>query len=399
MFSRTASSYGLVVLTLIVSLATGCAPAPVAAPTAAPSKPAPAAAPPASAKDKAPAAAAEGKPAAKQPSTPAEIFAYSGPDRQQILEEGARKEGKVLLYTVMTLDVRARPLANAFQEKYPFITVDIARLGTTEISKRAYEEYQANKYVLDVVESAIDTFVSLKSAGILAKFSSPELSEYTNDFKDPEGYFVADREAPLMFSYNTNLVPEADAPKTYDDLLNPKLKGKLSTNDGNQGLYMLGGMLQMKGEEFVRNLARQEVAVHSLSSDALLALNTTGEVAISFPNSIGNILAAKDKGAPMGLSALDKPAVNQLGYVGVAARAEHPHAAALFADFLLSEAGQKVMVSTGTGGTRKGIQNDYGDYVKEKLNLELMIPQNQYASEQEKWRTLQKTLFTKRSGA
>jgi iron(III) transport system substrate-binding protein len=372
-------------LALVVGMGMACAPAPTAAP-------------PAPAKDKAPAAAAEGKPAAKQPSTPAEIFAYTGPDRQQILEEGARKEGKILLYTTLTVDVRARPLANAFQEKYPFVQVEIARLDSGEISKRAYEEYQANKHVLDIVESSIADHIALKGAGISTKFSSPELSEYTSDFKDPEGFFVADREAPLMFSYNTTLVPESEAPKTYDDLLKPFFKGKLSTNNGNQALYMLGGILHLKGEEFVRNLARQEVTVHSLSSDALLALNTTGEVAVSFPNSIGNVLAPKKKGAPVDLTALDKPVVNQLGYISVASRAPHPHATALFADFLLSEAGQKVMVSTGTGGTRKGIQNDYGSYINEKLNLELMVPQNQFDTELEKWRTLQNSLFTKRAG-
>src|SRR5215470_12941048 len=98
--------------------------------------------------------------------TPAEeVFTYAGPDRQQKLEEGARKEGKILWYTTMILDQRARPLAAAFRKKYPFIDVQIVQLDTGPLMQRAVSEFNAKRFDLDMIEGSIPISLALKRAG------------------------------------------------------------------------------------------------------------------------------------------------------------------------------------------------------------------------------------------
>src|SRR5581483_1385362 len=88
--------------------------------TAACAQAAPAAAP------KPGAAPAAGQPAAGAagPSTIEQLATYDGPDRQQILEEGARKEGKLTWYTSSIRETIGQPMMAAFTKKYPFLQVD-----------------------------------------------------------------------------------------------------------------------------------------------------------------------------------------------------------------------------------------------------------------------------------
>src|SRR5918912_874930 len=82
---------------------------------------APTAATPASTRA-APAAPAAGSVA--KPSTLAELAMYTGPDRQSLLEEGAKQEGQLFWYTTNIVDQIARPLQQGFQAKYPFVKVE-----------------------------------------------------------------------------------------------------------------------------------------------------------------------------------------------------------------------------------------------------------------------------------
>jgi ABC-type Fe3+ transport system substrate-binding protein len=333
--------------------------------------------------------------AAKAPTTPAEIYLYTGPDRKQILEEGARKEGKILWYTSMVVNERAKPLADAFRQQYPFVTVDIVFTDTGAMVTRATEEYRAGKYDLDMVEGSLTAMLPFKDAQIIAKYTSPSFDGIPNEVRDPDGFFVADRETPLGLAVNTQSVPEADVPKSYDDLLDPKWKGKIATNENAQGIAFLGTMLKLKGEEYLRKLAAQDLTVYSLSSRALTELCFSGEAAATFPSSVGHIAVAKKAGTPVTWSSLGQ-APTSLGYVALTSRAPHPHAAMLMADFLLSPEGQKTMASTGEGGTRRGNPNDYGGFEFQRAFMDFIVAQNQYDEEYRKWEQLHKSLFVKR---
>ena len=336
-------------------------------------------------------------PPALAAATPAEdVFAYAAPDRQQKLEEGAKKEGKILWYTTMILDQRARPLAAAFRKKYPFIDVAVVQLDTGPLVQRSVSEFNARKLDLDVVEGNLPVALALKDVGALAKFRSPQMAGLAPAVIDPEGYFVADREVPLGFGYNTTLLPEAQVPKSRDDLLNPVLKGKLSTNDSVQGAIYFGAILREKGEDFVRKLAVQQITVYSnMSSNAVTDLVASGVAVATFPTSVGQVTSIRDKGAPIAWTPLGK-AFTVTGVLGALANSPHPNATALFLDFLISDDGQQTMVSTGEGGTRIGLANRYGGYVFEKQYLDTSIPQAEYLNTIKNWANMFNSIMIKR---
>ncbi|MFC1816907.1 hypothetical protein ACFL0M_13460 [Thermodesulfobacteriota bacterium] len=71
--------------------------------------------------------------APKKPTTLTELALYKGADRQKILEEGAKHEGKLTIYTT---HIANRPFVNAFQKKYPYIKVHVWRASTPKLVPR-----------------------------------------------------------------------------------------------------------------------------------------------------------------------------------------------------------------------------------------------------------------------
>jgi iron(III) transport system substrate-binding protein len=338
-------------------------------------------------------AAAELKPVVQKPIPAEMILTYSGAERQTLLEEGARKEGKVVWLATLNPETRDRITA-AFKLKYPFVNFETARVETVELLKRVVEEYRARKHDIDLVEVSYPGAVGLKMAGNLAKFSSPVLQAIPAAAIDPDRYFFADRENPLAIGFNTNLVPESTAPTTYDDLLNPGWRGKLSTQNNAQAVQYFGALSHLKGEEYLRKLAQQGFALQDGAAREVAQLVAAGKVMMMMPVSISHPLALQKKGAPIAYRVLE-PAPTAAGYVAALNQAPHPHATALLMDFILSDPGQQIMTDNGSGAVRKGIANPYPDF--KKLYIDFLVPQNQYEAEYKKWSDLHQSLFVKRA--
>ncbi|MGZ9174553.1 MAG: hypothetical protein ACXW52_23430, partial [Candidatus Binatia bacterium] len=87
----------------------------------------------------------------KKPRTLDELAAYTGSDRQQILLDGAKAEGKIVWYT--SLSGVYRDMVDAFKRKYPDIAVDVFRGGSNDLTPRIINEAQAGRPVADALES------------------------------------------------------------------------------------------------------------------------------------------------------------------------------------------------------------------------------------------------------
>ena len=101
--------------------------------------------------------------------TVAEIANLKGPDREQILVEGAKKEGKVIIYSAMIEDQALRPITQAFRQKYPFIEPEFWRADTRDLLNKALAEARARAVVGDIVEGG-GVSQALIRAGILQSF-------------------------------------------------------------------------------------------------------------------------------------------------------------------------------------------------------------------------------------
>ena len=280
----------------------------------------------------------------KKPRTLDELAAYTGPDRHQILLDGAKAEGKIVWYT--SLSGVYRELVDAFKRKYPEVAIDVFRGGSNDLTPRIINEAQAGRPVADALESTPGLLMALRDRGLLKSYFSPELAKYPDEAKGKADgarvYWVTDREAYLGFGYNTRMIAPADVPKNFQDLLKPELKGKLAVTTESTTSRVIGTMIKFKGEEFVKRLQGQDVRLFKASSAGFLDLIAAGEVAGSFVVFRNQVTVMKERRAPVDWVPLDVVPANA-GGSAVIANAPHPHAALLFTDFVIGADGQKLM--------------------------------------------------------
>ncbi|MFC1815115.1 ABC transporter substrate-binding protein [Thermodesulfobacteriota bacterium] len=281
----------------------------------------------------------------QKPTTVAELALYKGPDRQQILEEGARKEGKCILYTSGIISASVREVVGAFQKKYPYIKVDIWRASSPKLISRTREEYKSGKYTHDILESSLNAQIVSREIGISQPYYSPNLTNIREGAitKAPSGgvFSASFRMNDVGLGYNTNLISKEELPKTYQDLLDPKWEGKLTIAASGTSINWMATMLEAYGEEFVEKIAKQNFILHSISARALLDLIIAGEYSFSPAAYCPEVKQSKKIGAPIDWIYLE-PVYVSITQVSLPKHAPHPHAALLYIDHQLSKEGAEV---------------------------------------------------------
>ena len=326
--------------------------------------------------------------------TSSELFFYQGADREQILLEGAKKEGQLVFYNSHTW---FKSVAQEFEKKYPFMKVSVWRADGADVMKRVLEESLAGRFLADVVESTEANIGGLHKRQLLQEHHSPELRFFKDEVlgKGKRGVFYwADRETYISLGFNTNHVSIEEAPKRTQDLLDPKFKGKISFAGGATAARWVGAAIDALGRDFIEKLSRQDVTVHKLSGAALANLVVTGEVPISPTIFDSNMFVAKNKGAPVEWRPME-PVVANVGYSSVVAKAPHPHAALLFIDYLHSKEGQQVVVKGGLSSPRDDVDSLVPQKFK-KTYLEAKYSLDEYEKKLDEWEDLIQRLFIRK---
>lgn len=274
-----------------------------------------------------------------------EIANLTGPDRQSILEAGARREGAVTMIGGLSQDMR-RELLAAFMKKYPFIEAGGQRMGSAATLQRVLAEQRSKSFRSDLVVSSL--VVELKQAGIVQPFRSPIIETFPPELQEPDHLYGSYRLAYHGIAYNTNLVSAADAPKRYEDLLDPKWKGRMVWNDSASTgaplliLYLRKVWGEERTETYLRALAKQKIVTRPSSLRNVLDLLIAGEHAVMLNAAFHHVAASKAKGAPVDAT-MQEPVLARNNYVLLLKDAPHPHAAMLLIDFLMDEEAQRMM--------------------------------------------------------
>ena len=320
-----------------------------------------------------------------------QLAAYNKPDREKMLYAGAKPEGKITWYTSLAGE-SYKQLAAAFEAKYPGVSVESYRATRQEMSARILAEHQSKRYIVDTIETTIPLLKLLKDEKMLVPYYFPTQAKYPDTVKEkaPKGlvYWAIDRESHIGLAYNKNQVPANLAPKNYEGLLRPELKGKIAFAGSDTGTTVMGAMLKFKGEEYVKKLKAQAPVTHNVSGRALLDMVISGEVGVSPTTFRNHVEVSLKVGAPIEWIPMDVVPANS-GSTAVSAQAPHPHAALLLADFILGEGGQKVLE-----------QYEYGNPTKD-YGFKRWYPEQGMSAEQidkleGKWRTTLRDL-TRRS--
>ena len=273
---------------------------------------------------------------------------YSGPDREKMLIEGARREGEVTLYSSMIVNQTLRPISEAFMKRYPFIKVNYWRAESAGIFTKLSAEVRAGKVAADVVEGTGIGEAAIQ-AGFAQPYKTPAIEGVPEAFRDADSLWTATRMSFFGVGYNTRLVPPDAVPKTYEDLLDPRWKGKMVWNAGSSsGSALFVTNLRLKwGEErtraYLKKLAQQKVAsLTGTSARGLVDRVIAGEYALALNIFAHHPLISQAKGAPVNSRLLD-PTPTTIGTMIIPKGLPHPHAAMLLVDFILSPEGQAIL--------------------------------------------------------
>jgi len=318
-----------------------------------------------------------------KPMSTAELAAYNKPDREKVLYDGAKKEGRLMWYTSLT----GGPNSDApkvFAAKYPGVQLEVYRGASEAIIQRVLQEAQAKRFLVDTIETTFPVLKVMQEYKLLAPYFSPHLAKYPDEAKEKAekglAYWTTDRESYIGLAYNTNSVQGNAVPKTFDDLLNPELKDKIGFATTDTGARVIAAMLKSKGPEFLQKLKTQQVALHSVSGRAILDMVISGELGVSPTVFLSHSRVSISKGAPIKWVPMDWVPTNA-GGVALPANAPHPHAALLFGDFLLSPEGQKFLGKYGLDSAMN--KPDF-----KRFYAEAGMSAAQYEKENEKWEKL-----------
>jgi iron(III) transport system substrate-binding protein len=285
----------------------------------------------------------------------AQLAAYNKPDREKVLYAGAKAEGKLMWYTSLA-GGSYKELANAFEAKYPGVKVEAYRGTRQELGARIMAETQANRPIVDTIETTLPLLKLMRDNKLLMPYHFPTQGKYPEHVKEkgPKGlyYWAIDRESHIGLAYNKNSIPGNLAPKNYDGLLRPELKDKIGFAGSDTGVTVVGAMLRLRGEEYLKKLKAQNPVVHNVSGRALLDLVISGEVGVSPTTFRNHVEVSLKANAPIEWIAMDVVPANS-GSTAVSAQAPHPHAALLMADFILGEGGQKILAQYEYGSPSK----------------------------------------------
>ena len=318
-----------------------------------------------------------------KPMSIAELAAYNKPDREKVLYEGAKKEGKLMWYTSLTGGPNTEA-PKVFDAKYPGVKLEVYRGDSDAIIQRVLQEAQAKRFLVDTIETTFPVLKVMQEYKLLTPYFSPHLGQYPDEAKEKADkglvYWVTDRESYISVAYNTNSVQGNAVPKNFDDLLNPELKGKIGFATTDTGSRVIAAMLKSKGAEFVQKLKAQQISLHSVSGRAILDMVISGELGVSPTVFLSHSRVSISKGAPIKWVPMDLVPANA-GGVAIPANAPHPHAALLFGDFLISPDGQKFLA-------KFGLDSAVNKPEFKRFYAEAGMTASQYEKENEKWEKL-----------
>ncbi len=277
-----------------------------------------------------------------------DILLSHAPDRDKAILDGARKEGQVVFYSAMIVNQALRPLANAFMKKYPFIKMTFWRGDTEQIIDKLAAEERAHNVVADVAEGTGVGDLAV-GAGLTQPYFTPLVAAMPERYRDAQNRWTYTRISYFSAAYNTRLVPPGTQPKSYDDLLDPRWRGKLAwrvnTASGTP-LFITAIRLsrgEAKADAYFHKLAQQKIInFGSGSARTLVDRVIAGEFPIALNIFAHHPLISKAKGAPVDSQLMD-PVPSTAGTMVIPKGVRHPYAAMLLADFILSKEGQQIL--------------------------------------------------------
>jgi iron(III) transport system substrate-binding protein len=265
-------------------------------------------------------------------------------EREKKLIEGAQSEGEMLWYTNSGVENATRYI-QAFKKKYPFINANFWRSKTRQVTQRIVSEANAGRNLVDVIKPSIDLLPALLERNLIGRYETPVRAIYPGHAKS--SYFTNMNYAFRVFAFNPRKLNRKDAPKTWDELLQPKWKGEILFDESSleEVMALLAAWGRDKTVSYFTKLSQQQLLIR-VGRDTVTQMMMAGEAPLAVTTYAYNNESLRAQSAPVDWIAEDL--IPALIYpLTLARNAPHPYSAALFYDFMISEEGQRLIAREG----------------------------------------------------
>ncbi len=270
----------------------------------------------------------------------------SAQDRDAMLVDEAKKTngGTVNLYTEVN---DPTVITDPFEKAYDGLHVSVYRAGSEQIRERVLQEAQANFAGADIVELDSLEMAILDQNHLLAPAESPYLNGVTESAKFAN--FTGDRLSYIVPVWNTTVVPTDTAPKSFEDLKDPRFKGKLAL-EGSDVFWFASMVDYLQTQNMTKDQAVQlfkDIASNAAITDGHTTttdLVVAGQYGIAANNYIHRIRELQGKGAPLQFTPVKVPVVAEVTGIAVPCASANPAGALLLQDFILGPKGQQAFI-------------------------------------------------------
>ena len=256
----------------------------------------------------------------------------------------AEQEGELLFYTHDS-DPAGAALVTAFGKEFPKINASYLRAQNGALYSKLLAERSAGRFAVDVIQfSEVSTAFEFQKKNGFELYHSPQAAAYPSDsFSTPEGYYFYPGIDFVGIAYNSDRVPDAEAPKTWKDLLNPRWRNTISAKQSTSGMQFVQWyqLRKLYGDSYWKEFAKQRPRCFDSRAQIFDRLAKGDDKVCALGEWAGYQLV-KDRGAPIVFVAPPDGCPATPLAAGIVSKAPHPEAARLFLDWLMSPNGQAV---------------------------------------------------------
>jgi iron(III) transport system substrate-binding protein len=277
--------------------------------------------------------------------------------REQMLHSLAAKEGEVNVYTSLS-SLITKPVQEQWAKAYPDVKLNLYRASSEDVTARVLSERDANKAGADVIETnGTNMLIFQHMKNVLVPYTqTPKRAAIPKKYRFDT--WTADRLEKFVVAWNTNLVK--DPPRTYADLADPKWKGKIAIEPTDVDWFAALELYYTQQRKPKMTVKAFETMFKKIASNAQLIeghtnqanLLAAGQIQVIVSGHAQSIEQLQAKKAPITFAPFVTPVIERPQGMGVAYRLQHKAAALLFYDWLLSPAGQQIMLANGVEPAR-----------------------------------------------
>jgi iron(III) transport system substrate-binding protein len=262
------------------------------------------------------------------------------------LHKLAVKEGGTLNFYATLAQVNAEKILPVFEKRFPGVKVNHVDATSDKLVARAVTEARGGKTLADILQVPLENVTQAYDQGLLLDINLPEAADYPAGLKG--AFWTSSDLQYFIAAWNTGLVKKEEEPKSYDDFLHPRWKGRLIAEPRDLEMLLAFAKYRFKSDEkaidYWKKIAAQNVEFHKGHSQ-LAELLVAGQAAACLTCYSHHYPSRIKKGAPVNYMLSE--GVASINATAIFKGAPHPNTATLFARWVASQEGQKVMSQGG----------------------------------------------------